>query len=147
MGPGNSATRYHRKGRIEVAFKKPRTYHRNSLGRPVGYLNIFPNGFNRGPYILILFKGFQGPTHLKIIKGFGGNQPKKQQALIPVVPLDASFRYRECPAHFLCEVLGVAVHHQVSTKESTRTLLVPLIGDIWSLIVGIEALIEGRRRV
>ena len=29
----------------------------------------------------------------------------------------------------------------------TRTLLVPLIGDIWSLIVGTLALIEGRRRV
>ena len=28
-----------------------------------------------------------------------------------------------------------------------RTLLVPLIGDIWSLIVGTWALIEGRRRV
>ena len=29
----------------------------------------------------------------------------------------------------------------------SRTLLVPLIGGIWSLIVGTAALIEGRRRV
>ena len=26
--------------------------------------NIFPNGFNKGPYILILFKGFLGPTQV-----------------------------------------------------------------------------------
>ena len=30
---------------------------------------------------------------------------------------------------------------------STRTFLVPSIGDIWSLIVGTWALTEGRRRV
>ena len=29
----------------------------------------------------------------------------------------------------------------------TMTFLAPLIGDTWSLIVGIQALIEGRRRV
>ena len=31
--------------------------------------------------------------------------------------------------------------------KTTRTTLVPLIGDIWSPIVGTQALIEGRRRV
>ena len=31
--------------------------------------------------------------------------------------------------------------------QTTRTFLVPLIGDIWSLMVGTWALIEGRRRV
>ena len=28
------------------------------FGRVAGIFNVFPNGFNRGPYILILFKGF-----------------------------------------------------------------------------------------
>ena len=33
-------------------------------GEAPGIFNIFPNGFNRGSYILIFFKGFQGPTQL-----------------------------------------------------------------------------------
>ena len=41
-------------GRLsEVAFAI-----RNILGRPLGNFNIFPNGFNKGLYILIFFKGF-----------------------------------------------------------------------------------------
>ena len=33
-------------------------YSSNLLGRPLGYLSIFPYGFKKGPYIRILFKGF-----------------------------------------------------------------------------------------
>ena len=33
-----------------------------TLGRTLEYLEIFPNGCDRGPYILIFFKGFEGPT-------------------------------------------------------------------------------------
>ena len=42
---------------------------------------------------------------------------------------------------------GLAGHTIRVVEASTRILLVPLIGDIWSLIVGTSVLIEGRRRV
>ena len=52
---------------------------------------------------------------------------------------------RNCP---MCSpgVYGPAAPPEAATA-TTRTLLVPLIGDIWSLIVGTLALIKGRRRV
>ena len=35
-----------------------------------GIFNTFPNGFNRGPWILICFKGFQGPTQYCPVGGY-----------------------------------------------------------------------------
>ena len=43
------------------AFSRPH-HEIDNLGRPLGYINSFPNGFNKGPCILIFFKGFQRPT-------------------------------------------------------------------------------------
>ena len=35
----------------------PSAYAKTCLGRPPGIFNIFPNGFKKGPYIPISFKG------------------------------------------------------------------------------------------
>ena len=32
-----------------------------------GIFNLFPNGFNRGPYTLIFFERFQGPTQIETL--------------------------------------------------------------------------------
>ena len=48
------------------------------LGRGPGISNIFPNGFNKGPYILVFFKGLY-PIYQCFSKGFRG-QPRKGAA-------------------------------------------------------------------
>ena len=40
----------------------PSSFGYNILGRPLGYLIFSLMALIRGPYILIFFNGFQGPT-------------------------------------------------------------------------------------
>ena len=58
----------------------------------------------------------------------------------------ALLRPGQLASDFWCDVTSRAIRPPYTTILITRTLLVPLIGDIWSPIVGTQALIEGRRR-
>ena len=50
-------------------------------------------------------------------------------------------------ASLRCDALDTHLKRVLPSTQSTRTLLVPLNRGIWSLIAGIQGIIEGRRRV
>ena len=86
------------------------------LGRPLGYLVIFPNGFNKGPYILIFFNWFWGPTQ-NINRTAEPRGPQKggaephEQATGPQQP---QVHRGEGSDHTMGGVSGVATLHHIS---------------------------------
>ena len=77
-------------------------------GQAPGIFNIFPNGLNKGPHILIFFKGLWGPTQI------GENLfPRMGPASGGGIRKDGSFvcvirGFPECP-------IGGAYHKDYST--------------------------------